>query len=258
MLEASVIIPTLNEEQYLPTLLSSLSRITASLDIIVVDGNSEDGTVRLVEEMRHIFTGPSSLRVIRSQERGISLQRNMGAEQARYDTLIFCDADIIVPSSEAYAKLVSKFIKRNYAAAAPRLVPIESGFQLRLFYRSFYVIQRILIVLGRPYFAGSYLITRKDIFKKIGGFDTKVVLGEDVDYSLRAAKLGRCGLINIAFPVSARRVIKYGYGWIFKETSNLFRFLFTGRVLPESIFYPFGEFGGNKAHYVNNNKGRAN
>jgi len=222
-----------------------------------VDGNSEDDTVRMVEEFQSSFTGISSLRLIRSIKRGISLQRNMGAEAAKCNILIFCDSDIIIPSPEAYIKLLSEFTKRNYVAAAPRLVPIESGIDFRFFYRMFYVIQRFLLLFNRPYFAGSYLITTKDTFLKLGGFDTNIILGEDADYSLRAAKIGSCGSINIPYPVSARRVFKYGYSWMFKEVPNLFRFLFTGRVKPETIFYPFGKFGGKTAHYVNDNRGKS-
>ncbi len=252
---ASIVIPTLNEEKYLPLLLNSLKEVGVPVDIIVVDGNSEDGTVRVVEEFESSFAGTSSLRLIRSRERGIALQRNMGAAHARNKILIFCDADIIIPSSDAYATLIREFAKRKYAVAAPRLIPIESGITFKIFYRTFYVTQCILLLFGRPYFAGSYLITTMEAFTKIGGFDNNVVLGEDVDYSLRASKVGPYGLFNIPFPVSARRVIKYGYGWMFAELPNLFRFFLTGRVIPETIFYPFGEFGGHSAHYVTKNKG---
>ena len=47
---ASIIIPALNEEKYLPVLLESLRQVSAPMDIIVVDGNSTDGTAQVIEE----------------------------------------------------------------------------------------------------------------------------------------------------------------------------------------------------------------
>ena len=256
MESASIIIPTLNEEKYLPQLLDSLKEVSAPLDIIVVDGNSEDRTVQVVEKYQPAFSGASSLRLISGAGRCISLQRNLGAAQAKHEILIFCDADILVPSSEAYASLITQFSKGNYVVAAPRLVPIEPGIRLRIFYRTFYLMQKSLIILGRPCFAGSYLLTKKETFLKVGGFDPQVVLGEDVDYSLKAAKTGPYALFTIPYPVSARRMIKYGYSWFFTQGLNLFRaFFVTGRIIPESVFYPFGEFGGQQAHHVTKNRG---
>lgn len=106
-----------------------------------------------------------------------------------------------------------------------------------------HLLQKTLMLFNRPYFPGACLFTEKDTLTTIGGFDTNVLLGEDVDYSLRASKLGSHGLINESIKVSSRRIIKYGYSWIFKEMSNVLGFIFTGRIRsPERMFYPFGEF----------------
>ncbi|MDP3741330.1 MAG: glycosyltransferase [bacterium] len=239
----SIIIPTLNEEGYLPLLLESLKKISSPLDITVVDGNSTDKTCEVAERFQQFFIGVSSLRLIRSEKRSISLQRNMGAEHAKHDILIFSDADIILPSYEAHEKMITEFLKNKYVAGAPIMAPIESQWDIRLAYKLMTWTQKILLMLDRPYFAGSYLLTTKDTFFRIGGFDPNVLLGEDIDYSLRAAKLGACGLLKTSILVSARRLVKYGYMWIFKDITNLFRLLFTGRVRAEKIFYPFGDFG---------------
>lgn len=123
------------------------------------------------------------------------------------------------------------------------MIPVEDGVRIKLVYRLLMLIQSVLFRFGKPYFAGSCLLTTKEAFARIGGFDVQVLLGEDVDYSLKAAKLGQCGLFKTPVLVSARRLIKYGYWWAFKELPNAaFRLLTTG-VIPETIFYPFGDFG---------------
>src|SRR3989344_8765995 len=225
---ASIIIPTLNEGRYLPLLLDSLLKISAPLDIIVVDGNSDDNTVDVATSFVSSFSGMSSLRVNDCRERGISVQRNIGASMAKYETLIFCDADVIVPPAEEYAKLIFIFEENKFVVAAPFFVPTEPGILIKLTFKVASVIQKILFTFRRPYFGGAYLMTTKKVFTGVGGFDTKLKLAEDVDFSLRAAKLGPYGLIDVQIPISARRLIKYGYWWIFKDFPTLCSFIRTG------------------------------
>jgi len=78
ILAASIIIPTLNEEKYLPVLLESLRKVSAPMEIIVVDGSSTDRTVQVVEDYKQFFSGSASLRLLHSKERSISLQRKHG------------------------------------------------------------------------------------------------------------------------------------------------------------------------------------
>ena len=86
----SIIIPTLNEENYVGKLLDCLCRQTyKDFEVIVVDGNSRDKTISVVEKFRKKL----NLRLIKS-ERGVSLQRNVGAKHSKYDRLVFFDADI--------------------------------------------------------------------------------------------------------------------------------------------------------------------
>jgi glycosyltransferase involved in cell wall biosynthesis len=50
MIRASIVIPTLNEENYVGSLLSDIARQTRKAhEVIVVDGNSQDATASVVE-----------------------------------------------------------------------------------------------------------------------------------------------------------------------------------------------------------------
>lgn len=246
---ASIIVPTLNEEKYLPLLLESLLCLESEVEVIVVDGNSKDGTERVVREYESRFKQGSSLRFVKSDVRSIAAQRNLGASLARHETLVFSDADALVPS-ETYGMLLSSFERYGYAVAAPRIVPIEPGFILKFFQHWFFVTQLTLFAFGRPFFGGGFVITRRSVFEKVGGFNPEIVLGEDVDYSLKASKLGRSRLFFTPLPISSRRLIKYGYWWMFRETPNILRLIFTGRVIPDTLYYPFGGYGGQKEHHV--------
>src|ERR1017187_2222686 len=94
--ELSIIIPTLNEEKYLPKLLNSiaLQDFQGKIEVIVVDGNSEDHTIEVAKRFKYKL---SDLSILSLPKRGIGYQRNRGADKAKYKYLLFLDADIILP-----------------------------------------------------------------------------------------------------------------------------------------------------------------
>lgn len=91
----SVIIPTLNEAEALPLLLSDLaSQEFNSLEIIVVDGGSSDGTCDLVREW--LASGRLQGRCLVS-ECGRGRQMNVGARNTDAEWLLFLHADSRLP-----------------------------------------------------------------------------------------------------------------------------------------------------------------
>ena len=94
MSNISIVIPALNEENYLPHLLTSLTKQTKrDFEVIVVDGSSTDKTV---EVARSFASRLPKLEVIVSQKANLPLQRNMGARASSGEWLAFIDADSIL------------------------------------------------------------------------------------------------------------------------------------------------------------------
>jgi len=81
----SIIIPTINEANNLPLLLSDLSSIQKEGEIIIVDCGSEDKTVDIAK----IY----GAKVFISKERNRGLQLDIGAKISKGDWLIFLHAD---------------------------------------------------------------------------------------------------------------------------------------------------------------------
>ncbi len=93
----SIIIPTLNEEKFLPSLLEDLNNQTFAkelFEVIHVDGKSEDQTVKEAQK----FADKINLTTITAQKRNVAFQRNLGGENAKGKWLIFMDADDRLPA----------------------------------------------------------------------------------------------------------------------------------------------------------------
>ncbi|MEM3053858.1 MAG: glycosyltransferase family 2 protein [Candidatus Caldarchaeum sp.] len=94
---ASVIIPALNEERHITACLESLlKQDQADMEVIVVDNGSRDKTLQIAEE--YAEKHPGKVRVIRlDRNMGPGGARNIGAQAARGEVLLFLDADMIFP-----------------------------------------------------------------------------------------------------------------------------------------------------------------
>jgi len=85
LLKISIIIPTINEANNLPLLLSDLLIIHKDVEIIIVDCGSEDKTIDIAK-----FYGA---KVFISKERYRGLQLDIGAKNSKGEWLIFLHAD---------------------------------------------------------------------------------------------------------------------------------------------------------------------
>ena len=81
MSKISIIIPTINEANNLPLLLSDLSNIQKEGEIIIVDGGSEDKTIDIAK----IY----GAKIFISKERNRGLQLDIGAKNSKGEWLIF-------------------------------------------------------------------------------------------------------------------------------------------------------------------------
>ena len=130
----SIIIPTLNEEKYLPLLLKSIARQKfRDYEIIVADAGSEDKTLDIAKRY--------NCRIVAG---GLPAKgRNEGAKVAKGDLLLFLDADVILPQ-KFFRRAVSEFETEKIDFGAFALTPyprnkISTPFitSKRLFLRSF-------------------------------------------------------------------------------------------------------------------------
>lgn len=91
----SIIIPAYNEEKYIKNCLVSLAeQVDKDFDIVLVDNNCTDNTVRVAEEVAKEHN--LKLSIIKEREKGIMPARTKGFEFSQSEHLASTDADVLV------------------------------------------------------------------------------------------------------------------------------------------------------------------
>ena len=98
-LNLSVIIPTYNRKDVLKhVILSLINQKISSYEVIVCDDGSNDGTEKLVSNLKNDFTFPFELRYFFQEKYGFcaAKARNMGIKNSKAEKIVFIDQDIVV------------------------------------------------------------------------------------------------------------------------------------------------------------------
>lgn len=198
----SVIIPTFQEEKYIGNTLSRLKKVSTSIEIIVVDGSSQDKTVQIAKR----FTD----KVYVTSKRGIAHGKNLGAEYAHGDILIFLDTDVAYPISFV-EKTLKTFEDALVVGATCNIMPVQAGLGSMAF---FYFYNQVLKFLSkiRPHARGEFFAVRKEAFKYAHGFDETMPCLEDHELAIRLGKLGKFVFISdLTVYESLRRFKRLGF-----------------------------------------------
>lgn len=230
----SVIIPTLDEENYLPQLLECLRKQESSGDfeIIVADAGSQDRTREIARAFGSKVVGGGL------PARG----KNQGAREAKGDLLLFLDADVVLPEG-FLEKTIEEFKKRNLDIATFSLVPLSEKRGPKIIFNFFY--NYPLKVLENKWAHGAMgILVKKWLHQKIGGFDEKIKIAEDHHYVQIISKIGKFGMIKSSkIFVSLRRIKKEGWVRIgLKYSFTELHMKFKGPIRKELFQYKFNHY----------------
>ncbi|MFP4114381.1 MAG: glycosyltransferase [Spirochaetota bacterium] len=231
-MKVSVIIPTYNEEEYVPKLLDCLERQTFDdFEVIVADADSTDRTAEIAREY--------GAKVVPG---GMPAEgRNSGAEAAQGDYYFFFDADVKFNRhflARAYNEMQSRFIDVATCEAHPLSnVPLD-----RLMHNFANVYAR-LSQYTSPKAPGYCILIHSRLFHRVGGFDTDVTHAEDFDLIRRAAELRPFRILDsVHVNVSVRRYRKEGrLAFIGHSLGVSLHRTFRGEIR-DDFEYEFGNF----------------
>lgn len=193
------------------------------LETIVVDSNSPDNTKRIARKY--------SNKVINVKTRGVSKARNLGAKHAKGELLLFLDADTVLDPGfvvDMYEKLTEPKVVciSGTVGGLERRSIFEYLFKL-LHYKLMNTVSALTAQMGFPFFPTVCCACKKTAFDEIGGFDEGLAVAEDLVFSLRMGRVGKCLVAKGAKAyTSVRRVRKNGllrnYMMYFKNYFRVF------------------------------------
>lgn len=163
--DITIVVPTRNERVNVRSFLAS---IPAGMELVVVD-DSDDDTRDIVRRLR-----PRQTRVLHHPG-NIATARQVGAEAAATDWVLFTDADVVFAPGyfEALEALPVPAGQGGFVGAK------SSDDRYRRYFWWFNLWLRIICFLGAPAASGSNMLFRRDALAAAGGFDTSQSCNED-------------------------------------------------------------------------------
>jgi rSAM/selenodomain-associated transferase 2 len=205
-MKISILIPTLNEAACLESALQRLAPMrSAGHEIIVADGNSRDGTLKIAKRLAdRALTAP----------RGRARQMNAAAASATSGLLLFLHADTELPAGAAAA--IATGLERSGA--------LWGHFDVQLSGRR--PLLRVVewLINRRSRLSGiatgdQAIVVRREAFEHIGGFPN-IPLMEDVALSRKLRRLTRPVCLNAKVITSSRR---WEHAGIFATVLHMWR-----------------------------------
>lgn len=241
-MKISVIVPCLNEEKFLPNLISDLRNQSLLPDeVLIIDAGSKDKTLEFIKEdnlVKIIHTKPN-----------IGMQRKTGGEKANGDLLFFFDSDVRL-NKDFIKNAISEIKNKNLDLASYRYIPYNLGednktedsirsirFLYKFFNTLFFLFKKV-----SPSGAGSGIFTTKEIFLKLNGFSENLKF-DDIDFIRRGARVGKFDILDMDLLVSDRRFVRYGVFKTFLSYLVLSVFFFFNAFkASEIVEYKFSDY----------------
>lgn len=234
----TVVIPCLNEEKYLPNLLEDLgSQSVKSFRVYVVDGNSDDDTVKKAKS----FSNRLELEIITTSERNVSHQRNLGGKKAETEWLIFFDADNRLPAD--FFELIELRLQEFPCDAFTTYMEADTNSQQeKLIARTCNFLITSVAKINQPHAFGAMIGVTKQAFTAVSGFKEEIRFQEDSDFVERVAKSGYKFRVfkHPRIVYSFRRFRKEGMLITINKAATInFKNILKGQKLPgEQALYP--------------------
>lgn len=234
----SVVIPTLDEAKTLPKLLSDLNVQTfTDVDVCVVDGGSKDKTVEVANDFAKDHKG---FTVLGCDQKNVSTQRNLGAEHSQGEYLIFLDADVRIP--HYYLEGIHyNLMKKNVDAFTTCATSDSARSDTQNIVKVLNLGLEGGAAVGIPYALGASLGVRREVFLKVGGFNTSITYMEDTELARRIHKnhYSFAAYKDPTFVMNMRRYRKEGtLSLTVKMIPTLVRSLLTNNVANIDHIYP--------------------
>lgn len=183
----SIIIPTYNNLNFLPDALQScLNQTYRKIEIIIVDDGSIDGTEDWIKEQQEYY---SSIHYIKQGNAGGGAARNKGLEISSGEYIQFLDSDDLLELDkveQAVARINDRNIlwfcdSASFTTDFNQSTPANSNYPPVLAFEN---------LIHQYFVATPATLLPKEQVVAVGGFDTKLIRGQEQDLYMRLAHKG--------------------------------------------------------------------
>jgi glycosyltransferase involved in cell wall biosynthesis len=194
----SIVIPCLNEEKYIGTILTNITEQDYPpefLEVMVVDGMSSDRTRSVVESYREKF---SFIHFIENERRYVPFALNLGIRRSKGEVVMIMGSHAVYPDNYV-STLVAALYEKNADNTGGICEAVPPDPSLRS--RSIACVISSVFGVGNAYFRigasrpmkvdtvtfGCY---RRSVFEKIGLFDEELIRNQDDEFNARLIRNG--------------------------------------------------------------------
>ncbi len=197
----SVIMPVKNGRNYIQEALDGIKKQNIDLEIIIVDDASTDNTVEIAQRN-------GCLIIKHEKTLGQVEGKNTGLKSANGEYIMFHDHDDVL-TENALSRMIEEFeIDENVMAVMAKAKDFISHDS----------INQNQVIRKEPYWGclGGCILFKKDVFDKIGLFDTSIKAGEVISLTMKM-KESNLNIKKIDFVSSNRRIHDTNYGKVNKK-----------------------------------------
>lgn len=180
----SICIPSFNNEDTIERCLRSISgQDYPEIELILVDGGSDDATVEIAKQY---------VDIVAFDDGNLGSARQKSIELASGTIIGLFDSDIIFPHDKWLKQAVSRFnFNDNIGTVWPQNVAPPDGRPLtELYFKHWNLIIENRIESNRGLYGGGNSLFRRDCLKSIGSIDTDLHWGEDFDLAQKLKNEG--------------------------------------------------------------------
>ena len=216
-MDLSIIIVNYNVKEFLQNLIYSIKKAACNIsyEIVIVDNNSEDGSVEFIKEK---FLPLGGIKLIANKKNlGFSKANNIGLSEAKGKYLLLLNPDAVV-SEDTFTKMIDFFESNPQAGLAGCKILNPDGTLQLACRRSFpgpwtafckvtglsslFPKSRLFARYNLTYLnenetyevdavSGSFMMMTREAYEKVGGLDEEFFMyGEDLDLCYRIQKSG--------------------------------------------------------------------
>jgi len=159
----SIIIPALDEEEYIGFTLKSIAKQTFSdvETIVVVDDRTTDDTAEIARR--------AGARVVMCSDHTVSGGRHMGALHSQGEILFFTDADTLIPA-DFLERVDEIFRDRKVVALSGLAIPYDAPLIGKVEYLAWSFARYMLNRAGKFFPPGYYTVVRREAYFRAGGY----------------------------------------------------------------------------------------